>query len=383
MLENLSRAAENNLLERGFSRRQLGRIAAALTAGAALPFFNEGALAQRFLRAEIPPDAVRINSNENPLGPCPEALDAMAQIGKFGGRYSPHGEDRQTVRIVAESVNLKPEYIGFFAGSGAPLLRSALAFTSPTRPWVMGDPGYESGASAASFIGAKVIRVPLRKDHSHDVQAMVKAHPNPGVIYLTNPNNPTGTLTTLEDIEWTAANMPKGSLLLVDEAYIHFSENAKTAFGLVAADKDVMVLRTFSKVYGMAGIRAGYAAGRPDLIAKLQPWGDNNVPVTSLAASMASLKSKTVVPERSKINRDIREDVFAYLDKMNLNHTKSEANHFMVHVGRPGGQVVAAMAKEKVIIGRLWPAWPNHVRVSIGTRDDMEKFKVAFSKVMA
>jgi len=383
MLENLSRAAESNLLDRGFSRRQLGRIAAVLTAGATLPFYNEAALAQRALRAEIPSDAVRINSNENPLGPCPEALDAISQIAKFGGRYSPHGEDAQVVRVVGQSIDLKPEYIAFFAGSGDPLLRSALAFTSPSRPWVMGNPGYESGASAATFIGAKVIRVPLRKDNSHDVQAMVKADPNPGVIYLTNPNNPTGTLTSLEDIQWTAANMPKGALLLVDEAYIHFSDNAKSAFGLVAADKDVMVLRTFSKVYGMAGIRAGYAAGRPDLVAKLRPWGQGNVPITSLAASMASLKSKTVVLERRKINRDIREDVFAYLDKKNLAYTKSEANHFMVNVGRPGGEVVQALAKEKVLIGRLWPAWPNHVRVSIGTADDMAKFKAAFSKVMA
>ena len=98
---------------------------------------------------------------------------------------------------------------------------------------------------------------------------------------------------------------------------------------------------------------------------------------------MASLKSKTVVPERTKINRDIREDVFAYLNKMDLDFTKSEANHFMVNVRRPGGEVVKAMAKEKVLIGRLWPAWPTHVRISIGTRDDMGKFKAAFSRVMA
>ena len=383
MLETLSRAVESNLLERGFSRRQMGRIAAALSAGATLPFFNEAALAQRALRFEMPPDAVRINSNENPLGPCPEALEAITHIARDGGRYSPHGEDRQVLNVVAETVDLKPEYVAFFAGSGDPLFRSAVAFTSPTRPWVMCEPGYESGGSTAAFIGSKVIHVPLRKDNSHDVQAMVKAHPNPGVIYITNPNNPTGTLTSLEDIEWTAANMPKGTLLLVDEAYIHFSEKAKSAFGLVTAEKDVIVLRTFSKVYGMAGIRAGYAAGRPDLIAKLRPWGNNSLPVTSLAASMASLKSKTVVPERRKINRDIREDVFAHLDKMNLEYTRSEANHFMVNVRRPGREVVQAMAKEKVMIGRLWPAWPNHVRVSIGTRDDMEKFKAAFSKVMA
>jgi histidinol-phosphate aminotransferase len=383
MLERLADAAENSLLERGFSRRQLGRIAAVLTAGASLPFYNESALAQRAVRAEIPPDAVRINSNENPLGPCPEALEAITRIAKFGGRYSPHGEEKTVIRTIAQTQDLKPDYVTFHAGSGDPLARAALAFTSPSRPWVMAQPGYESGGMTAKFIGAKAIHVPLRKDNSHDVQAMLKADPNPGLIYITNPNNPTGTVTSHEDIAWAAANMPRGCVLLVDEAYIHFSDSAKSAFDLVSADKDVIVLRTFSKVYGMAGIRAGYAAGRPDLLAKLQPWGNNSLPVTGLAAAIASLNSKTVVPERKKINRDLREDVFAYLDNKNFVYTRSEANHFMIDVRRPGGEVVQALAKEKVIIGRLWPAWPSWVRVSIGTRDDMEKFKAAFTKVMA
>ena len=382
MHQALSTAAEDSILSRGFSRRQLGRIASVLAAGAALPFYNEAAYAQRALRGEMSPDAVKINQNENPIGPCPEALDAISAVAKFGGRYSPHNEQGEMTKAIAETQGLKPDYIAVFAGSSDPLHRMACAYTSPTRPWVMGDPGYESGAGTAKFIGAKAIHVPLSKDYSHDVRAMVSADANTGLIYICNPNNPTGTLTKRADIEWTLANMPKGCVLLIDEAYIHFS-SAQTAMDLVAADKDVVVLRTFSKVYGMAGIRAGYAAGRPDLLAKLRPYGVGFVPITAMAAATASLRSKTLVPERKKINADIRDDVFAFLDKRNISFVKSEANHFMVEVKRPGEQVVQALAKENVYIGRIWPAWPTHVRVSVGTQDEMNKFKAAFAKVMA
>jgi len=379
----LSSTIEKSLLSRGFTRRQLGRIASVLTAGAALPFYNEAAFAQRGNRREMPPDAVRINENENPLGPCSDALEAIYQVAKFGGRYSPHNETGELIKTAAAMEGLKPEYIAAYAGSSDPLHRTVCAFTSPTRGFVMADPGYESGAGTARFIGAKVTHVPLRKDYSHDVEAMVKADPNAGVIYIANPNNPTGTLTSRADIEFVLAKMPKGCVLLLDEAYLHFTTNAKPALDLVAADKDLIVLRTFSKVYGMAGIRAGFAMGRPDLLDKLRPFGVGFLPITGVAAATASLKSKTVVAERRKINKDIRDNVFEFLEAKNISYVKSEANHFMMDVKRPGGEVVKGLADQNVFIGRLWPAWPTHVRVSIGTQEDMDKFKAALMKVMA
>jgi histidinol-phosphate aminotransferase len=378
----LSPTAEESILSRGFTRRQLARMASILTAGAALPFYNEAAFAQRATRREIPPDAVRINENENPLGPCPEALEAIYQVAKFGGRYSPHNEAGELVKTAAALEGLKPEYITPFAGSSDPLHRAVCAFTSPTRGFVMGDPGYESGAGTARFIGAKVTHVPLRKDYSHDVVAMAKADPTAGLIYIVNPNNPTGTLTSRADIEYVLANQPKGCVLLLDEAYLHFS-TAKTAIDLVAADKDLVILRTFSKIYGMAGIRAGFAMGRPDLLEKLRPFGVGFLPITGVAAATASLKSKTIVAERRKINKDIRDNVFEFLEVKKIAYVPSEANHFMMDVKRPGGEVVSALADQKVIIGRLWPAWPTHVRVSIGTQEEMDKFKAALAKVMA
>jgi histidinol-phosphate aminotransferase len=378
----LSPATAESILSRGFTRRQLGRIASVITAGAALPFYNEAAFAQRANRREIPPDAVRLNENENPLGPCTEALEAIYQIAKFGGRYSPHNEAGELIQTAAAVESLKLDYISPFAGSSDPLHRAVCAFTSPARGLVMADPGYESAAGTARFIGAKVTHVPLRKDYSHDVESMVKADSNAGLIYIVNPNNPTGTLTSRADIEYVLANMPKGCTLLLDEAYLHFSANAKPGLDLVAADKNLIVLRTFSKIYGMAGIRAGFAMGRPDLLEKLRPFGVGFLPITGVAAATASLRSKTVVAERRKINKDIRDNVFEFLDAKRIAFVPSEANHFMMDVKRPGGEVVRGLAEQKVIIGRLWPAWPTHVRVSIGTQDDMDKFKTALMKVM-
>lgn len=368
------------LAARGFSRRNFGRIASLLTAGASLPFYNEFALAQRAARVEPPPGTVRISSNENPLGPSEKALEAIYTVAKNGGRYGA-ADSRGYVQLASSLDGVKPGYLTPYAGSSDPLYRATVAFTSPTRSFVMGDPGYEAGARAAAFIGAKVHRVPLRKDFSHDVKAMVKADPNAGVIYICNPNNPTGTLTSREDLEWVLANKPKDSILLLDEAYIHFSEEAPGT-DLVAQDKDVIVLRTFSKLYGMAGIRAGYAIGRPDLLQKMNNFGAGMLPVTGTAAALASLQEKGLVAKRRAINKNIREDVFEWMDKKGYKYVKSESCKFMLETNRPGREVWEAMLKEGVMIGRTWPAWPTYVRVSIGTQEEMNKFKKGIEKVL-
>jgi histidinol-phosphate/aromatic aminotransferase/cobyric acid decarboxylase-like protein len=348
-----------------------------------LPFFNESAMAQlSMVKGEIPPDAVLINANENPMGPCAEAAEAIHNIVQKGGRYM-YGLTNDMRDTLAETLGLKPRYVRPFAGSSAPLHQAVLAFCSPQKSYVAGDPGYEAGGKAAEFIGAKQINVPLTKDYAHDVRAMAKADPNAGLIYLCNPNNPTGSLTSREDMEWLLANKPAGSVLMVDEAYIHLAENAATMTDLAGKDKDVIILRTFSKLYGMAGLRAGAAIGRPDLLDKIVPYSAGALPVTSMVGANASLKVKNLVADRRRIIKDIREDTLAFLDKHNFHYVPSVSNKFMVDTKRPGREVINAMAKEKVYIGRTWPSWPTYVRVSVGTRDDMEKFKAAFLKVMA
>jgi histidinol-phosphate/aromatic aminotransferase/cobyric acid decarboxylase-like protein len=212
---------------------------------------------------------------------------------------------------------------------------------------------------------------------------MVKADANAGVIYICNPNNPTGTVTSKEDIEFVVANKPKGCLVLIDEAYIHYTKLAVTAAPLVAAGADVIILRTFSKLYGMAGLRAGAALGRPELMSKLGGYaGVNFLPATGLAAAIASLGDKAVVPERRKAVADVREDLFAWLKKKGYGFIPSEANMVMIDGKKPGRRVSMTMLASKVAIGRTWPALPNHVRVTIGTQDEMTKFKEAFEKVM-
>jgi histidinol-phosphate aminotransferase len=150
--------------------------------------------------------------------------------------------------------------------------------TSSSKGFVTGDPSYEAGMRAAMVAKAKISKVPLTADYSHDVKAMVAADPNAGVIYICNPNNHTGTITSKEDIAWALENKSKGCILLVDEAYIHLSD-AQNVVDMVADDKDIIILRTFSKIYGMAGIRCGFALGRPDLLVKLQPFGQNAMPI--------------------------------------------------------------------------------------------------------
>lgn len=383
MYQIVTEEQKREFVRRGFSRRNFGKITSLLGAGAAaLPFFNENAMAQLSMIGPMPADAVKINANENPLGPCPEALEAMYSVLRQGGRYL-YEETFTFAKTLAEVEGVKPTYVRPYPGSSDPLHRAVLAFTSPTKSFIMGDPGYEAGQRAAAFIGSKAIRVPLKKDYSHDVKAMAAADPNAGLIYICNPNNPTGTITSRSDIEWLYANKPKGSILLIDEAYIHLSQNAIPCSDMAGADKDVMILRTFSKLYGMAGLRAGAAIARPDLLEKISNYGAGALPVTGMIGANVSLKSKTLVPERRKIIGDIREDVFAWMEKKNYSFVPSESNKFMVDVKRPGGEVVKAMAAEKVFIGRVWPAWPTHVRVSVGTKEEMAKFKAAFSKVMS
>jgi histidinol-phosphate aminotransferase len=371
---------KRDLIQRGFSRRNFGRFAALLGAGAALPFYNEPALAQ-LSKVDAPPDAVLINANENPLGPCKEAREAAASMIQYGGRYR-YSESDKVAQILSEQEGVKQSYVRIHPGSSGPLHQAVLAFTGPEKPFVMADPGYEAGGRAADFIGAKTYRIPLKSDYSHDVKAMVAASPNAGLIYICNPNNPTGTLTPKSEILWLVANKPKGSVVMIDEAYTHIS-GAEFCTDLVAQDKDVIVLRTFSKIYGMAGLRAGAAIAKPELLQKIGNFSSTMMPITGMAAASASLQVKTLIPERRKYMADVREDTFSFLQKGNFTFVPSKSNCFMIDVKRPGGQIVSAMQKEKVFIGRVWPAWPNHVRVSVGTMEEMKKFQTAFLKVMA
>jgi histidinol-phosphate aminotransferase len=362
------------------SRRSFLSLSAAASAALALRIVTEPMLAHARVH-NFPKDAIRLDANENPLGPSASAREAAIAMVPQGGRYSDYLTD-DLVKTLAEMEGLKPEQVRVYAGSSEPLHHTVAAFTSPQRSYVTADPGYEAGMHAAQAAGAKLVKVPLTKTHAHDVKAMLAAAPDAGVFYVCTPNNPTGTLTSHSDIEYLVENKPKGSVVLVDEAYIHFSD-ALSVMDLVKADKDVLLLRTFSKIYGMAGLRCGAVFGRPNLLEKIENYGGwNFMPITALAAASASLKDAPLVPDRKRINASIRAQVFAWLDRNGYSYVPSESNCFMLDTKRPAKAAIDAMAKQNVFIGRIWPVWPTYARITVGTAPEMEQFQAAWQKVI-
>jgi histidinol-phosphate aminotransferase len=360
------------------SRRTFLQLSAA---AAAFQIVSEPMLAAAARHRPFSKEAVMIDSNENPLGPSQSARDAMSAILPLGGRYLDNLTD-ELIQTFAQQEGLNPDYIHAFPGSTPPLRFTIVAFTSPKRSYVGADPSYEAGPMAAAATGARVVKVSLTKTYAHDVKAMIAAAPDAGLFYICNPNNPTGTLTSHTDLEYLVENKPMGSVVMVDEAYIHLCE-APSALDFVKAGKDVVVLRTFSKAYGMAGLRCGFAIARPDLLEKIMDRaGWNFMPVTALVAASASLKDPGLVPERKRINESVRQETFQWLDRNGYSYIPSESNCFLLDTKRPAKQVIDAMAQQNVFIGRIWPSMPTCTRITVGTHEEMEKFQAALQKVM-
>jgi histidinol-phosphate/aromatic aminotransferase/cobyric acid decarboxylase-like protein len=306
----------------------------------------------------------------------------MYSVIKGGGRYM-YEKTFEFAQTQAQIDGVKADYVAPFAGSSAPLHYSVIAFTSKERGLVTADPDYEAAGRAAQFVGAKVTKVKLdaANGYKHDVKAMLAADPNAGAFYVCNPNNPSGTLTPKADIAWLIANKPAGSVVILDEAYIHLTD-AEHGSEFVQQDKDVVILRTFSKLFGMAGLRAGAAIGRPDLLKKMMPYSAGALPVTGMVGATASLKAKDLVPKRRAIIKATREDVLSWSTSKGYSFIPSVSNKFMIDVKMPARDYITKMAAEKVLVGRAWPSMPTYVRVSIGTPEEMAKWKVAHEKVM-
>jgi len=372
-------------LPSSWSRRSFLQVSAAASTAAALRVMSEPMLAHAAAR-EVPasPDlssAIWIDQNENPLGPCSAAREAVTAMAAQGGRYFTDLTD-DFEKNFAASIGLKPEFVSAFPGSSGPLHHSVLAFTSANRSYVTADPGYEAGMFAANASGARIVKVPLTKTYAHDVRAMIAAAPDAGMFYVCSPNNPTGTLTPHSDVEYLLANKPKASVVVVDEAYIHFVDTPSVV-DLVKAEKDVVVLRTFSKLYGMAGLRCGLAIGKPDLLAKIQNlMGWNAMPTTAVAAATASMADPRLIVERRHINAEVRGEMFHWLDQHGYSYIPSESNFFMLNTKQAAKPVIEAMAKRSVRIGRIWPILPTYSRITIGTREEMAMFREAWEEVM-
>lgn len=397
MARTLNEEAREDLLERGYSRRQLGAIAAVFGLGSGLaavagkpawaasppPAGGPGAIE---FPGPIPDGIIRLGMNECWTGPMPTGAEAAAKIIAECNRYFPHHERNDFLETAAQVNGVPADHILPWPGSSDPLCRTVVTFCSPERALVIADPTFELAGATGEWLGARVKKVPLNADLAHDVKAMLAADPKPGMFYVCSPNNPTGTVTPLADIEWLVANKPEGSVVVVDEAYIHFAGNASAA-ALVAAGKDVVVLRTFSKIFGMAGMRMGYCMARPDILARMIRYDGSMqsgaLPNPSLACATASLTAVGHILERKQQMEAARACGVDHATKRGFRVLPTRANMFMIDWKKPAREVQAAFRAQGVAIGRSWPIWPTMSRITVGSMAEMEAFCQAFDKVTA
>jgi histidinol-phosphate aminotransferase len=353
---------------------------------AAASWWTEAAMAQRALvEGDVQPDTAWLNANENPDGPCPAALEAMAQALATTGRYH-YQEYREFVATVARSEGLDPGQILVGAGSSEVLQTAVLAFTGADRPLIFCEPSYELPMGIARGLDRPLIRCALTSSYSADVKRMVEeaAKAGGGLIYLCNPNNPTSTITPKADIAWLVANLPPDTIAMIDEAYIHFSQDPEleSAIGYVCQGKNVLVTRTFSKIYGMAGLRVGFGCARPDLIAKMASLRSNVVSYVSSRAVLASLEQlPDLLADRRARFTKTRADLCAWLRERGVGFLEPHANFLMIDLKRDVREIIPEMVRRGVAPGRPFPPLTNMLRVSIGTPRDMEKFKQVFADI--
>lgn len=365
--------------------RQLG------VAGAAGVYFGEtliAATAQADVLPKTPAKAagkVWLDANENPAGPPRSAIEAMVQNAPHTWRYH-FDEFGALSQAIGASEQISPQQVLFGVGSSEVIASAISAFTSDTKPMITASPTYDIIVQLARATGKAVVEVPLTPQWSYPVKQLVEEakQAGGGLIYLCNPNNPTGSLTSVEDVRWLVSNLPPDTVLFVDEAYLEFADPAKveSAIKYVREDKNVIVARTFSKIYGMAGVRAGFGCARPDLISAMNPFMDNVIPYLGVRAAMAALQEKaTLIPERRKNNARIRGELCQWLDQNKVRYIPSHSNFIMIDVKREVRGFSAAMYREGVAVGRPFPPLNTMLRVTIGNDADMQRFRPAFLKV--
>lgn len=325
------------------------------------------------------PPGVYLNYNELPEGPCPAARKAMADAIPHSGRYS-HNVVDEMQKLLAKDLGVPEDWLLIYPGSGTLLKLAPHAFTSANRPLVIATPGYEDCVRGAKSAGSPIIEVPLLKDGAHDTDTMLQKPA--GLVYLCNPNNPTGTITPHDKLVKAIESAPADTIIMVDEAYIHFSDQP-SVIPLIASHPNLFVTRTFSKVYGMAGVRCGYAVGRPEILAGLKQYaGDPELSILASVGCIASLKQPTLVAERKQLNAKRRDKTMHWMTQQGYTCMPSEANFFMVDVKRPSQEVANALLQKGVHVSNRWKMLPTTLRVSVGTEQDMAAFRQAFAEVM-
>ena len=354
---------------------------------------------------------VRLNSNENPYGPSPAALKAMTDAFSLAWRYPDEHADL-LVETLAKIHGVNREQILLGDGSGEILKVCAEAFTgpittetgnrgatlaTPTRGGALGaftpgrgkmvvpDPTFEAILNHARVSGAEVVKVPLAGNFSHDLPKMLAAASN-GLIYVCNPNNPTASITPKNELREFIAKAPRETMILVDEAYYHYADSSdyESVIPLIKDHPNLIVARTFSKIYGMAGLRCGYCVAQRETIQRMRPhqtW--DSVNIMALAAAIASLNDPDQVANGRRLNGETKKFLTGELDRMGYQHIPSQANFMMIDLKRPVRPMIEAISQRGVRVGRAFPALPTHMRVTIGKKAEMETFLSALRQVMA
>jgi histidinol-phosphate aminotransferase len=334
------------------------------------------------------PGMVRIDSNENPNGPGQHVFDAIMKHFVDANRYPTKSED-DLIQVLAKSHNLKPENFILGCGSGELLRAAVQAFTTPTRGLVAPEPTFEAPANFARFINHPVMAPKVDSKLALDLNAMVDAARNAGLVYFCNPNNPTATVHGASDVASYIDQVMKASpeaVVLIDEAYHEYVADPSyaTAIPIALSNPRVVVTRTFSKVFGMAGMRAGYAVGQPDTLKKMSSWLlGSNVNQLALAAATTTVADKAHIAEEVRKNRESRAFTRKFFESAGYTVHAAEANFFMVDIHRDAKDFKMECVKQKVAIGRAFPAVPTHARISIGTMPEMKKAVAVFHSVLA
>jgi histidinol-phosphate aminotransferase len=329
-------------------------------------------------------NVVRLSSNENPYGPCPKALQAMTDSFGLACRY-PDEHNNVLIDKLAKLNNVDRNEILLGDGSGEILKLCAETFTGPQNGnLIVADPTFEAILHNATANGAEVVKVPLTSTFAHDLSKMLGAAKR-GLIYVCNPNNPTASITPKDELRDFITKTPRETMILVDEAYFHFADSPEyeSVIPLVNGHPNLIVSRTFSKIYGMAGLRCGYCVAQKETIERMrrqQMW--DSVNCMALAAATASLDDPDHVPNGQRLNKEAKTFTTFELQKMGYKIIPSQANFIMFDCKRPVVPLIKAMKEQNVHVGRLFPALPNHMRLTIGKKAEMEAFLAAFRQLM-
>ena len=368
------------------SRRDFARLLGAGAAAAVVrPLLSFAKPTQSVTTPLAEGGIVRLSANENPYGPSPKAFQAITDSFGLACRY-PDEHNNVLIDKLAKLNGVNHDQILLGDGSGEILKLCAETFTGPQNgKLVAADPTFEAILNNARANGAEVVKVPLTSSFQHDLPKMLDSA-KAGLIYICNPNNPTASITPKDELRGLIATSPPQTTILVDEAYFHYADSPDydSVIALVKDHPNLIVSRTFSKIYGMAGLRCGYCVAQKETIDRLrrnQMW--DSVNCMALAAATASLDDLDHVPNGQRLNREAKTFVTSELDKMGYKQIPSQANFIMFDCKRPVVPLIQAMKQRNVHVGRLFPALPNHMRLTIGKKTEMETFVSAFKQVTA